>query len=440
MAKKAILSKSQIKERAEQSPKTPPQRTFNAEINHFVREIESLSKANEMTMNTIKAAFRKETDRLQNFINKKGIKITESETVSYEIKPEDFATFKQYHKDVTSCIFAIRNVPSSFLCTLVHHYDAYLGRLLRVIFFVKPELLNTSQKQMTYTDLISFPSIEAAREHVIEKEIESVIRDSHVGHFEWMENRFKLNLRADLAIWPKFVEITERRNLFVHCDSVISSQYMAMCKKHDVKLDKHIKVGEELIVDPDYFEQAVDCILEIGVKLGHVLWRKMQPDRLHDADKALHHATFDFLVEERYKLTKTLLNFSILTLKKQSSEEIRCMNLINLAIAQSFSGEQPKALSTLKGYDWSASADHFKLAVAVLEKRHGDAVYLMKRMGVHGFISRENYSSWPLFKEFRNTKDFVTAYKELFGEEFIFPKFEDQDEKKQLTASSRMAC
>jgi len=119
---------------------------------------------------------------------------------------------------------------------LVHKYDAYLGRLLRVAFYIRPEILAASDKTLTYTDLASFKSLSAARESLIEREVESVIRDSHIDHFNWMEKRFDLPLRKDLEVWPKFVEITERRNLFVHCDGIVSSQYLSVCKAHGVQL------------------------------------------------------------------------------------------------------------------------------------------------------------------------------------------------------------
>jgi hypothetical protein len=433
------LPKTGIEKKIEEKKKPQPSKSFDHEIQHFITQIESLSKAIDMTMKTVYEALHREKERLDNFIKKKGIKTIEKDgSETYGIKLDDFATFKRHDKDLTSSILAVQNVPRTFLCSLVHHYDAYLGRLLRVSFFIKPELLNASQRQMLFTDLVSFPSIEDAREYMIEKEVESVIRDSHVAHFDWMENRFAIPFRKELAIWPKFVEITERRNIFVHCDGMISSQYMNVCKKNGVAFEKQIKVGQELHVSEKYFQEAVECILEIGIKLGHVLWRKLQSDLLSEADDALHHATYDLLYEERYALTKTLLYFAVDTLKKQSSEQIKCLNLINLAIAQNFSGERSKALSTLKSYDWSATEDKFKLAVAVLEHRYNDAKTLMKRIGSKGSLRRIDYSSWPLFKEFRHTEEFMVTYKDLFGEEFVLTKKDEQEEQqKKIEKSTR---
>ncbi|MBM2837504.1 MAG: hypothetical protein HW415_129 [Deltaproteobacteria bacterium] len=426
-------SKSPTKSSSDQ-PRRPA--SFGSEVQQFVQQVESLARATDMTMKTMGEAMDKAAKSFTAFMKAKGVhSVEEDGSESYRIKPEDLTSFKRHQKDLLSCALALRNVPRIFLSSLVHRYDAYLGRFLRVAFYVKPELLNASQRPLTFTELVALSSVEAAREYIIEKEVETVIRDSHAAQFDWMESRFGLQLRKDLPAWQRFVEITERRNLFVHCDGVVSSQYLAVCGKHGVALPDKVKVGAELDVTPDYFSQAVECVLEVGVKLGHVLWRKLQPDKLREADNALHLTTYDVLAEERYSLAKILLHFAVDTLKKQASEEFRCMNLINLAIAHNFSGEREQALSILKSYDWSASEEKYKLAVAVLEHRHADAVRMMKAIGASGSITRVDYSSWPLFKEFRHRPEFLATYRELFGEDFVLPNT-DFDEAKQENKTS----
>jgi len=408
-------------------------RHFSSEIQLFVQQIESLSQSYKMTVETVMKAFKSEFIKFDQFIKDKGvITIGKNESKSYKIKTEDLGLFKHQLKDFTSYALAAKNVPSIFFCALVHRYDAYLGGLLRSSFYAKPELLNTSQKQLSFSELVEFQTIDAAREFIVEKEIETVIRDSHIVHFEWMEKRFGVSLRKDLTVWPIFVELTERRNLFVHCDGVVSSQYLSVCQNNGVKFESPVKIGDKLEVTSAYFEKATESILEIGVKLGHVLWRKLQPDDLSKADNSLHRITYDLLCEERYSLAKILLNFAVNTLKKQPSEENRRMNLINLAIAYAYSGEQLKSLEILQNEDWSACQDQFKLAVAVLKHDYTEAVKLMKHIGAEGEISKAEYSSWPLFKEFRKSKEFLDAYKKLFGKEFIFSKtLQDNISKEQ---------
>jgi hypothetical protein len=38
----------------------------------------------------------------------------------------------------------------------------------------------------------------------------------------------------------------------------------------------------------------------------------------------------------------------------------------------------------------------------------------MKKIGVNGDVKREDYDTWPVFKEFRKTPEFVATYEEVF--------------------------
>lgn len=406
--------------------------SFAREIDGFVLNVESLSRANQQTMKVIETSTKEIAKKFATLLEEKGVVIkNEDGKTAYQIKLADAQAFKRRLKDLLSSYVAMKKTPETFFCSLVHQYDAFLGRLLRVAFYVKPETLNASQKQITFSELMSFDCLEAAREHLIEKEVESRIRESHDEQFAGMESRFGLQLRKDLPIWPVFIEITERRNLFVHCDGVVSSQYVSVCSKHQFKLQEQVRAGYPLTVNKEYFEQAVDCILEIGVKLGHVLWRKLQPNHLSEADNSLHLITYELLLAERYGLAKTLLQFATDTLKKHSSDSIRRMNLVNLAIAHYYLGEKSETIQLLDAHDWSACEDKFKLAVAVLRDDYQDAEKLMKKIGKKGEVNKEAYSSWPLFKTFRESKEFFRTYRKLFGKDFFLPKEEIQERLEQ---------
>lgn len=420
-----------------QTPK-PQAPSFEREINSFVSHIESLSKALEPTMSAMVESLKRAGETMDTFFEKKGVRrVTEDGSESFMIKPTDLHQLQRNLKALTSASLAVTNIPQIFLCSMVHKYDAYLGRLLRVAFTVRPEILSASQKTLTFADLSRFPSITSARESLMEQEIESILRDSHIDHFKWMENRFDLPLRKDLDVWPQFVEITERRNLFVHCDGIVSTQYLAVCRKHGSKLDDDIKVGDQLRVDSKYFGQAFDCMFEIGIKLGHVLWRKLQPDNMNAADKALQNTGYELLVEERYELAKMILCFATETLKNVSSDQIRRTNLINLCSAHKFSGDQQSCNSILESEDWSACAPEFQLAVAVQKDDFVRAASIMESIGKDGAVSREDYSTWPLFKIFRESKEFLASYRKLFGEEFVVPEEIDIPTKKPTKASKR---
>src|SRR5262249_39837500 len=154
--------------------------------------------------------------------------------------------------DVGKAETAYSIVPETFVMALARQYDAFLGRLLRCLYLKKPELLNESDKQICYGNIIYFDSIDNAKECILVTEIEGVIRKSHAEQFAWMENKFKLKLREELAIWSTFIELTERRNLFAHCNGHVSNQYITVCKQHGIAAEHLPEVGKRLSVDDKY--------------------------------------------------------------------------------------------------------------------------------------------------------------------------------------------
>lgn len=213
-------------------------------------------------------------------------------------------------------------LPINFVVSFVSQYDAYLGGLIRTMFISKPEFLNSSEKNILFSELIKFESIEEAREFIIEKEVESVLRESHLKQFKWLENKLGITLRKDLPSFSEFIEITERRNLFVHCNGIISRQYLEVCKENDVKNIDKAKLGQKLNANPGYFNKCYMVLFEIGVKLGQVIWRKLQPDDIESADAHLNNVCYQLLIKGHNRLALKLLTFATDTLKKHHDQEM----------------------------------------------------------------------------------------------------------------------
>ncbi len=183
-------------------------------------------------------------------------------------------------------------------------------------------------------------------------------------------------------------------------------------------VDKDIKIGEVLEVSLDYFKQAYECVLEVGIKLAHLLWRKIYPKGLKEADNNLTNICLNLLIEERYSLACTLSDFAIETLKRHSDDRSNRIFIVNRAQAYKWAGNNEKAKTIINSVDWSASSDDFKLAKAVILEEYEEANSLVIKIGTNGNISIYNYREWPLFKEYRRTQAFLKTFEEVFNEPF----------------------
>lgn len=337
----------------------------------------------------------------------------------FTIRAERAHEFQRLDTQLKRTRIAILALPKSFVVALVSQFDSYLGGMVRAFFNIRPELLNSSERNLTFKELKEFKSMQEARDFILEKEIETLLRKSHSEQFDWMENKFKLKLREGLLSWPAFIELTERRNLFVHCDGVVSRQYLTVCSDHGVEGLTGLHVGSRLEVDSEYLRKAHECLLEIGLKLGHVVWRKLCVDQRSIADDNLSDICFGLLQEPQYALAKTLLDFAVNGLmNKYSSDVARRTFIINYAQAHKWLGDMPQCLAILEGEDWSACDDKFQMALAVLKDDFDLALEIMGRIGAQGAIPKSAYRSWPMFQEFILRGDFRSTYRKIFEEDF----------------------
>lgn len=411
-----------------------PKHHFNKDASWFIKQMNSRKRA----LPVFAYAAAQVTSRSQNNLFKF------IETHSIDTEYDEDGDIKKYAIPVTMhqrhnllkntfedfAIFST-TLPRMALVSVVSLFDAYLTRLLKSVYAVKPEILNGCTRQINFTELVAFGSIEAAKEHIIDKEIETVLRDSHAAQFAWLEKKLKMKL-TNLPSWKDFIELTERRNLLVHADGVVSSHYLETCKEHQVNLEKNLKRGDKLEVDEEYYINACNCVTEIGIKLSQVLWRKLIPGELEQAENSFIQATYDLLVLKDYKLAEKVLEITNSNGFKKLNFETSLFLTVNLAIALKGQKKEKECIALLKKTDFSALSLKFKLANQVLNDSFDEAAETLRKIGPDGEVSESQLRQWPLFRWFRKTDQFKAAFEEMYGTEFVviegkvFPDGDDE--------------
>lgn len=389
------------------------------EIELYTSHLESLSSTLPLTMMFLQEAGKHYRSDFDKFIKENCEIEHESENnKTIKIKPEHHKDYKKKSFDSRNLAMARGLVPRSFLVSMVSQYDAYLGRLLKAIYLSRPETFNNAGREYTFAEISIFSSIEEFKEHAIEREVEALLRDSHADQFKKLQSKFTITLTKDLSIWPTFIELTERRNLFVHCDGIVSKQYLAVCKDHGVDIS-NINEGDKLSVPQEYSMMAYRCLYEIGVKLGQVLWRKVLPKEKEWADDSLISATYDLIDRGEYDLACSILDDGLKIWKgKFENEKNHLFLVINCAQAHKWAGREDRCRAILSDHDWSAKEDRFKLAAASLKEDWAECTKIMKKMGDSGDVKDVEYRNWPLFQKLRKQKSFLDDYKQIFGKSF----------------------
>lgn len=324
-------------------------------------------------------------------------------------------------------------LPKMSLVALVSFYDAFLGKMVRTLYDECPEFLSASERKFSFSELSEFNSLDEARDHIVEQEVESLLRSSHTDQFAWLENKLGITLRKDLPAWPKFIEVTERRNLFVHTDGVVSKQYLVVCSRHKEIDLSDIKVGDRLFVDPEYFKNACDCVRDICIKLSQVMWRKLCNEEHQAADSGLIDISYNLLHSKDFALAESILRFGTSKPIKPISMENLLYLKVNLAISLKAQEKDDAALEVLDTIDWSALTDKFQIANASLRGEYERAGEIMRRIGSDGELAINHYRDWPLFHWFRQQQEFKDAYKDVFGKPYTVdrPRIDDEDSEQE---------
>ena len=386
---------------------------FLSHIKGFITRIDSLAETFPFTTIVIDASGQVAADERNNFLRDHGTSVDEN---SFALPSERLAAYHRLHEKLIKVQIASETVPRTFVVALVSEFDTFVSGLLRLFYEAHPDALRASDRSLTLGEILEFGSIEGAKDYVIEKEIEAVLRKSHSDQFDALEKRLKLQLRRDLDIWNDFIEITERRNLFVPTGGIVTRQYVDVCTRAgDDRSD--VPLGSRLEASHDYFLHAHRVIFELGVKLGHVVWRKVLPEEMDSADT--HFAgelMYDLVFNKRYAMAIKLGEFAIKTFKRFGSDYNRRMLVVNRSQAHKWDGDAATSERILDDEDWSATSAEFRLAVAALRDDLSSVIPLMEEIGATEQPGKVGYREWPLFASVRNSDEYQEAFQKIFGE------------------------
>lgn len=402
-----------------ESTKSQTTKTFADVAKEYEEIINTFQRTVPFIMQTAPIMRKLMDDRkIRPFLKANGERLENGRYEVYKVEVSHYAELNRVFEESTSIASGLSNLPNLFLVGLVSAYDVFLSNLIRVLFLSKPQLISSSDRNISFRDLVEIGSIETARERIIDKEIESIIRDSHVKQIKWLEEKLGIPLTKDLSIWPEFIEICERRNLLTHTGGVVSSQYLDVCREQGGRCDG-ISIGSKLQIDAKYYRRAVAVFLEFGSKLVQVVWRKIRPEQIEDACNTLNEQSYKLITKRQYKAAARMLKFALFEIPKQGSDAVRKTMVVNYANAEKLDGNTNEAIRILNGEDWSASTEKYKICVAAIKDDVDEVVSMMKRVVDAGELSIACFRSWPVFEKLRSDAKFVEVFEKTFGTKII---------------------
>lgn len=382
-------------------------------INEYIQCINSIRDTFVGNYFLLNKAESRAKSSLTNFINRHGISDINN------ITPMQMKELKSLIKRVKRSELSAIIFPQSMLVSLVSQYDSLIGQLIRFIYAVNPNLLNESNSSISYKDLFTYNDLNAIKDKIIQDKTESILRKSHKEQLNDIQTLSGIKNLKGVSFWKEFIEITQRRNLFVHCKGLVSEQYIKECQKEGITLLP--SQGDNLNVDNTYFNRAYFIFYIMGVLLSQVVTRHLlgKEKVLGEIDTLLNHIIYETLEEEKYDLSIELSKFALADSTKHSCRLDEVYFVLNYAQAYKWQGNQDECNQILSKFDFSAMTSDILVAKYALEDNIDMVVEHMKKAGSNSKImTREAYVSWVIFKEIREQEKFRETYKTIFGEDF----------------------
>lgn len=337
-----------------------------------------------------------------------------------DIPSDKLKQYKQLERKKKRAAKALDLIPPIYIVSLVSHFDNFLAGLIRCIYSLKPKLLLDSNKSFTYRDVDPLDDLKDVKKLVIDDTIDTLFRDSHSKHFHWLESSLDINTLTKFNQWPAFIELTERRNLFVHSDGIVSPQYIKICKENNYNV-QNIQIGSKLYSDDTYFQSSYNLLCGMAIMLTYIVINKLycqkdNKEQQEERDDILINIVFDLICEKLYDVAILVSEFALSSQFKRNSRNKLYIEL-NLAQSYKWKGKKDKCSEILSNLDTEIMMDDFIVPKLVLEEKYDDVYVKMKSLGRESeILSKDHYRDWPIFQKIRKEERFRNTFSEVFGE------------------------
>lgn len=295
------------------------------------------------------------------------------------------------HNKLGSRAYLIRR---SLLVNSVSAFEVFFGGLARQVLSVNKAALNESGHTFTLQDILEFQSIDEAREVIIDRRISSLLHEGLLSWDQWLKKVTKNVQLSTLPLnWQRTQEIFARRNIIVHANGIVNSQYLNAIDF--ARLDSVApKIGERLPVDDTYLHASLELLASAGILLVASIWNQFYSDERPIIGKWLLEKQRDLLARDVWQPVIDISGYaSSLDLPRSTHVDLFTNGLIARKELHGLNEIQ----SEVEQWDTSGLDILFGHAKAVLLEEEGAAEEVRKLLK-DGRVSIYDIATQPLYR------------------------------------------
>lgn len=390
----------------------------------YVNAISSINDSFADNYSILQEKASKTTQELANFLKRNKISTIED----LRKNPANVKKWRELKKAKERAFSALELLPQSFFVSVISQYDVLIGQLVKFIFYVNPDKFYELESSISYHELFTINDIDKIKEQIVDNKIDSTLRKSHVEQIKDLSKLIDDTPLSKVNFWCDFVEMTQRRNLFVHNKGIVSSQYISECKKE--KCDCNENIGNKLLVDDKYFNNAYFVFFCMGIMLSQVIVRKLISGAINEIDTILNNVIYDAICEKKYNIAIELSAFATAKSTKHANRLDEVYFILNYAQAYKWNGDEEECKKILSAFDFSAMVHDILVAKYALEDDVENVISSMKAIGSKSRImTEEAFVTWEIFREVRKKKEFHKAFEEVFNKPYNDAPFIEDEEQ-----------
>ncbi len=397
--------------RIPQSGEEPPWEGLLRDLSLFVTRVDSLR---DMAATVLPVLRKKDEERALRISQIAGPAVKGVEERVLELKIKSLPVLRELLGHIKKLSLAESAFRRSIVVSGVSCYDELVKKTLEFAFTLNSGWLSGKSKGVQYSELMAAGSLEELKRTLLEREVDELMRGSRNAQLLFLDGKLKLGLEERFAGFGPLMELSERRNLFVHADGVVGSAYLDTCRRWGIAPGKNLDKGAILGADDEYLASAFACLVEAGVWLVHAGVRRLHDDIPEGDDLGLTELIYDCLRAEDWRLAIRVSEFALnLPDKYRITGDSRYAILINKCIAKKSVGDDFSG--DLSGVEWSTLHPLYGLAKAALEDDFLAVRTLLCTDPVKERVSVDSILEWPLFSTLREHSDFPGIFEDAFG-------------------------
>ncbi|WP_141104874.1 hypothetical protein [Thioclava sp. IC9] len=337
---------------------------------------------------------------------------------SFVIHDDDITAVAQKLSTTSQMLKAARSIQRANLSALIAEFDFLMLRLLTSVCQDFPEYLISDEETISVGLLRSGKSFEDWQAEQIERKISRKLRESHQDLIDWILTdvaKLKDSSKVHSShFYRDFLEVCQRRHLFIHNGGIVNEDYLEKCKGAGFKIEQLPKIGTALSIDPEYLRSSAARVYLVGAFIIHLVFQSIYSEKRQFSFRALLSASHEFLLSDLTKMAERIIDFAEFNSTK-FDHDLRLKFGINRALARLYEPNTDKdtqnknARQVLDKYDWSVVDPILKLALACVRRDFSDLTKLAEEAHKAG-LEFQDANSFCVFREAREIEGFMDCF------------------------------